>query len=132
MELTGLNHFLEIGCTTCHSGALIGAGTFQKVGLINPYENTADLGRFDVSKDDSDKFKFKVPSLRNVALTAPYFHDGASATLDATVSKMAWLQLGRKLTAEETSSLVAFLQSLSDKERGALVKKTASIKGERL
>ncbi len=127
-ELTGLGHFLEIGCTTCHSGALIGAGTFQKVGLVNPYENTTDLGRFDVSKDESDKLKFKVPSLRNVALTGPYFHDGASVKLDETVTKMAWMQLGRKLTPEETSSIVAFLRALSDKERGARVTKTASLR----
>lgn len=128
VEMAGLNAFLEVGCTTCHNGALVGATTFQKVGLVNAYENTADLGRFDVTKDDSDKFKFKVPSLRNVGLTAPYFHDGAIAQLEAAVEKMAWLQLGRKLTAEETRSIATFLNALSDKERTKGSSKTVSVK----
>jgi cytochrome c peroxidase len=125
-ELKGLDLFLEIGCTTCHNGPLVGATTFQKAGLINPYENTQDLGRFDVTKDESDQFKFKVPSLRNVALTHPYFHDGAVGKLEDAVTKMAWMQLGRKLEPAETQALVAFLQSLSDKQRGAAHRKTVS------
>jgi cytochrome c peroxidase len=127
-ELKGLETFLEIGCTTCHTGPAIGASSFQKVGLINAYENTSDFGRFDVTKEDSDKFKFKVPSLRNVALTGPYFHDGATANLEQAVTKMAWMQLGRKLTADETQSLVAFLNTLSDKSRAAKAKNRASLK----
>lgn len=127
-EQVGLNMFLEVGCTTCHNGALIGANAYHKIGLINAYENTSDLGRFEVSKDESDKFKFKVPSLRNVALTGPYFHDGKSPTLEATVKKMAWMQLGRELTPDETKSIVAFLNALSDKGRGAKATKTASSK----
>ena len=127
-ELTGLNTFIDVGCTTCHNGSMIGATTFQKVGLINAYENNADAGRFDVTKDDSDKFKFKVPSLRNIDLTAPYFHDGATDSLEKAVEQMAWMQLGRKLTPEETKSMVAFLRALSDKERGARISKTASAK----
>lgn len=123
-ELHGLDLFLEIGCTTCHYGAMVGATTFQKAGLINPYENDKDLGRYDVTKDDSDKFKFKVPSLRNVELTGPYFHDGATAELNDAVEKMAWMQLGRKVTAEEKKALVAFLRALTDKERGAHFRKT--------
>lgn len=116
-EIQGLDLFLQVGCATCHNGPLIGGNTFQKMGLINAYTNSTDLGRFDVTKDESDKFKFKVPSLRNVALTGPYFHDGASAQLDSTVKQMAQLQLGRDLAASETNALVAFLHSLSDKER---------------
>jgi cytochrome c peroxidase len=118
-ELRGLDMFLEIGCAACHNGSLLGASSYQKAGLINPYENTKDLGRFDVTKDDSDKFKFKVPSLRNVALTGPYFHDGAVPKLADVVIKMAWMQLGRKLTDAEASSLAAFLNTLSDKGRTA-------------
>jgi cytochrome c peroxidase len=118
VELTGLNSFVEIGCTTCHNGPLVGAATFQKAGLIHAYENTTDLGRFDVTKDESDKFKFKVPALRNVALTGPYFHDGAVERLDEVVKKMAWMQLGRELNEDEIKSITAFLQALSDKERG--------------
>ncbi len=124
-ELHGLDLFLEIGCTTCHNGAMVGATTFQKAGLINPYDNDKDFGRFDITKDDSDKFKFKVPSLRNVEMTAPYFHDGATAGLNDAVEKMAWLQLGRKVTPEERQALVAFLCTLTDKERGTHWRKAA-------
>jgi cytochrome c peroxidase len=115
-ELRGLNLFLTTGCTTCHNGPAIGGGQYQKVGLVNAYE-TGDLGRFDVTKEESDKEKFKVPMLRNVALTAPYFHDGKQKTLKETAQKMAWLQLGKKLSDEEASDLAAFLNSLSDKSR---------------
>jgi cytochrome c peroxidase len=104
---------------------MVGATTFQKVGLINAYDNDKDLGRFEVTKDDSDKLKFKVPSLRNVQLTGPYFHDGATVSLEQAVEKMAWMQLGRQLTPEETKSMAAFLRALSDKERAARLLKTA-------
>lgn len=93
---------------------------------MKPYENTSDLGRFNVTKDNDDKFKFKVPSLRNIAITGPYFHDGKMATLDQAVKKMADMQLGKELSAAETSQIVAFLNSLTDKKRGA--KKTVSAK----
>ena len=73
----------------------------------------ADLGRYNVTGDPRDKFKFKVPSLRNVALTAPYFHDGSAATLDDAVNAMARYQLGQRLTYAETAELVAFLESLT-------------------
>ena len=71
----------------------------------------------DVTKDEADQLKFKVPMLRNIALTAPYFHDGSVASLDEAVREMGWLQLGRKFTDDETHSLVAFLNTLTDKER---------------
>jgi cytochrome c peroxidase len=125
-QLNGLGLFLEAGCTTCHNGPLIGANAYQKVGLIHSYENTKDLGRFDVTKDESDKFRFKVPSLRNAALTSPYFHDGASARLEDAVKKMAWMQLGRTLQPDEIKSLAAFLESLSDKQRVRGVTQTAA------
>ncbi len=118
-ELKGLKTFLETGCTTCHNGPALGATTYQKVGLVNAYENAEDLGRFAVTKDADDKLKFKVPSLRNIALTAPYFHDGRVAALDKAVQKMAWMQLGKELTADETASLTAFLRALSDKKLSA-------------
>jgi cytochrome c peroxidase len=116
-ELKGLNLFLTAGCTTCHNGPLLGATTFQKVGLVNPYADSKDVGRMEVSKDEDDKFKFKVPSLRNIVLTAPYFHDGAAADLASAARQMAHLQLGKDLTEEETSSIVAFFYSLTDKPR---------------
>ncbi len=117
LELKGANLFLTTGCTTCHTGPLIGGGMYMKVGLVNPYENTSDMGRFDVTKDNDDKFKFKVPTLRNIALTAPYFHDGKIATLPEAVKKMAWLQLGKELKDDEIKAIVAFLGSLTDKSR---------------
>jgi cytochrome c peroxidase len=118
-ELKGLELFLGTGCTVCHYGPTLGGLVYHKAGLIKPYENTEDLGRYAVTKEEDDMFKFKVPSLRNVALTGPYFHDGRIQTLDLAVVKMADMQLGRQLTAEETALLSAFLKSLSDKKLAA-------------
>jgi cytochrome c peroxidase len=111
-EQKGLAMFLEVGCTTCHNGPTIGATTYQKVGLVNAYP-TDDKGRSVVSKDEDDDFKFKVPSLRNIALTYPYFHNGKVPTLPEAVKTMGWLQLGKDLTADEVGSLTAFLKSLT-------------------
>lgn len=115
-ELRGLDLFLSAGCTTCHDGPVLGGNRFQKVGLVNPYV-TPDEGRFAVTKEEGDKFLFKVPSLRNVAITEPYFHDGSQATLEEAVRQMGWLQLGRKFSENEVKDLVAFLGSLTDKPR---------------
>jgi len=118
-ELKGLRLFLDVGCTTCHVGPVIGGKSFQKMGLVNPYENTTDAGRFKVTNDEDDKFKFKVPTLRNVALTWPYFHDGRMPRLNEAVKKMGHLQLGKELTAGEEDLLIAFLNTLTDKTRRA-------------
>lgn len=115
-ELEGLNLFLTAGCTTCHFSPVLGGTTYQKVGLVHPYE-TPDQGRAKISKDEDDQYKFKVPSLRNIALTAPYFHDGSQKTLKESVTKMAFIQLDRRLTEAEADALVAFLHSLTDKAR---------------
>jgi cytochrome c peroxidase len=115
-ELKGLDLFLTVGCTTCHNGPVIGGNSYQKVGLIHPYE-TPDLGRFTVTKEEGDEYKFKVPSLRNVALTGPYFHNGKETNLKDVVIKMAYIQLDRQLTAEEADAIVAWLRSLTDKAR---------------
>ncbi len=115
-ELKGADLFLKTGCTTCHTGPLLGGNMYMKIGLVNAYE-TADLGRFGVTKDNDDKFKFKVPTLRNIALTGPYFHDGKVATLPDAVKKMGWHQLGKELKDDEIKALVAFLGSLTDKPR---------------
>lgn len=119
VELRGLKTFMEIGCASCHNGPLLGGNAYHKVGLIHPYP-TSDVGRFEVTKDDGDMHKFKVPMLRNIALTAPYFHDGKHAKLEDAVETMAYIQLDRKLTKEEKQDIVAFLRALSDKERAAL------------
>ena len=87
------------------------------MGDAKAYANTEDVGRFEVTKKDEDKFVFKVPSLRNIALTAPYFHDGKAAKLGDAVSQMADLQRGEKLSDEQVADIVAFLGALSDKER---------------
>jgi len=124
-ELKGLDTFISTGCIACHNGPLIGAGMFQKIGIANPYANSKDLGRFEITKNENDKLFFKVPSLRNIALTGPYFHDGSVSSLDEAVKNVAWLQLGKKLTDEEVKSIVAFLHTLSDKTRAA-AKRTAA------
>jgi cytochrome c peroxidase len=124
-ELKGLDTFINTGCITCHIGPAFGGQMYQKMGLVNPYENKEDLGRYEVTKNEAEKYFFKVPSLRNIALTGPYFHDGKASTLEEAVTKMGWLQLGKKLTEEEVKSIVSFLNALSDKDRAA-AKKTAS------
>lgn len=118
-ELQGLNLFLTVGCTTCHVGPTIGGNMYQKIGLIHPYANTNDVGRIKVNGEECDQYRFKVPSLRNVALTYPYFHDGQARDLRSAVKQMAYMQLGKELTDNEISSLTAFLNSLSDKTRKA-------------
>ena len=86
---------------------------YQKVGAVRPWPNQTDLGRFDVTKKDEDKLFFKVPSLRNIAKTAPYFHDGKTATLEEAVKMMAAHQLGKDLSDQEIASIVTFLNALT-------------------
>ncbi|MEQ1503596.1 MAG: cytochrome c peroxidase [Myxococcota bacterium] len=111
-EVAGLELFVATGCTACHAGATVGGAMYQKLGLVNAYE-TKDLGRFEVTKNEADKFMFKVPSLRNVTHTGPYFHDGSIASLDEAVKKMAHHQLGKELTDAEVASIVGFLDTLT-------------------
>lgn len=115
-ERKGLQTFISVGCVGCHNGSLFGGNSYQKLGVVNAWK-TDDQGRYAVTKDEADKFKFKVPSLRNIEITGPYFHDGSQSTLDGTVREMAWLQLGRKLTDEEADAIVTFLHTLTDKDR---------------
>jgi cytochrome c peroxidase len=116
-EKGGLRMFLEIGCSDCHRGALLGANRYEKMGEAQAYQNTKDPGRYEVTKKEADKFKFKVPSLRNIAITAPYFHDGQAATLAEAVKQMAWLQLDKELKPQQIEAIVAFLNALTDKPR---------------
>lgn len=116
-EKKGLAEFIKVGCADCHQGALLGGDRYEKMGQAKDYANKEDLGRFEVTKKDEDKFVFKVPSLRNIALTGPYFHDGKAATLRDAVSQMADLQVGEELNDQQVASIVAFLGSLSDKAR---------------
>ncbi len=112
-EKTGFNAFVSAGCQTCHSGALLGGNFYQKLGVMKPYPDDADPGRAKVTKSDSDKMFFKVPSLRNVEKTGPYFHNGKVGGLDIAVKHMAEYQLGKPLTEAETNSIVTFLKSLT-------------------
>lgn len=125
-EQTGLHTFITTGCVTCHMGPAMGGNLYQKMGLLKPYANDRDTGRAALTKNEAEKFFFKVPSLRNIALTHPYFHDGGAKTLEEAVGTMAEIQLGKTLNAGEKQQIVAFLKSLSDKDRAAAAeKKTA-------
>lgn len=112
-ERRGLELFVVTGCTACHNGPAVGGTSFQKLGLIEEFPDVKDTGRFEVTKNEEDRFKFRVPTLRDVEKTWPYFHDGSVAELDTAVRLMAKHQLGRVLTDEETADLVAFLKSLT-------------------
>ena len=117
-QLAGLEKFVAHGCTGCHNGALLGGNSLQKFGIFKDYwqatgSTTIDLGRFNVTKKEEDKYVFRVPMLRNINKTAPYFHDGSVATLDAAVRVMADVQLGRKLPDADVADIVAFLGSLT-------------------
>jgi cytochrome c peroxidase len=111
-EKKGAETFFVTGCVTCHSGVGIGGAMFQKVGLVSPYA-TKDLGRHEVTRNEADKFVFKVPSLRNVEKTGPYFHDGGVATLEEAVVLMGKHQLGRDLQPQAVSEIVTFLKALT-------------------
>ncbi len=114
-ELAGYQLFNKSGCVGCHNGANLGGNSFQKMGLVEPYKGNKSgvEGRAAVTGKDADRFSFKVPTLRNVELTYPYFHDGAADTLAEAVDIMGRLQLGKKFTAEENAQLVAFLKTLT-------------------
>ena len=112
-ELEGLKAFSDAGCIQCHTGELIGGSMFQKAGALQAWPNQKDQGRFEVTHQEADRMVFKVPSLRNVALTAPYFHDGSVTKLPEAVRMMGKHQLGIELTDPEIASIVAWLGSLT-------------------
>lgn len=122
-EQKGYQLFQEKGCTACHSGSYFGGQFYQR---LNPdyYKDrgipitTADLGRFNVTKNEADKYFFKVPMLRNIAVTGPYFHDGKLKTLDEAIYKMGKYQLGQELTPKEVKAIAAFLRSLTGTYKG--------------
>ncbi len=112
-EKAGFNTFIDAGCPTCHTGVLLGGNMYQKIGATKPWPDATDPGRFNITHDQADMLMFKVPSLRNVEKTAPYFHDGKVSKLNEAVSQMATYQLGRDLTAAETESIVIWVKSLT-------------------
>lgn len=122
-ELKGFNTFMANGCQACHNGELLGGNSYQKLGAVKPWPNQNDHGRMDVTKNQADDMFFKAPSLRNIAKTGPYYHDGSVAELDEAVRLMAEHQLGKKLSDEDTKSIVAFLNSLTGELDAAFVAK---------
>jgi cytochrome c peroxidase len=112
-ELDGLNEFLGANCQTCHMGPYLGGGLFQKLGIVKAWPDDSDTGRHKVTGNESEKMMFKVPSLRNVAETGPYFHDGKVPALHEAVGNMAEYELGSVLTPEQIDSIVVFLESLT-------------------
>lgn len=115
-EKQGLQTFMSTGCTACHSGAVMGGTMYQKFGLMANYwdmtkSQKIDDGRYQVTKNDVDKYMFKVPSMRNIEKTHPYFHDGSVADLSQAVKIIAKLQLNKDLTDQEVQDIVTFLKS---------------------
>ncbi|MBY6239873.1 cytochrome-c peroxidase [Methylosinus sp. Sm6] len=117
-EQAGLRKFIAVGCAGCHDGVGLGGASFAKFGVVSDYWKETgvaepDKGRADVTKNDADLYVFKVPSLRNVAKTAPYFHDGSVAELPRAVRVMGKTQLGVDLADKDVESIVAFLGALT-------------------
>jgi cytochrome c peroxidase len=117
-QKAGLRAFIATGCAGCHNGLLLGGGTFQRFGVVKDYwpetgSKKIDVGRFAATKKEEDRYVFRVPMLRNVAKTAPYFHDGSVDRLDRAVRVMGAVQLGRAIDDATVNSIVAFLGSLT-------------------
>lgn len=115
---SGLKTFMRVGCASCHNGVAVGGGTFQKFGVVENYwketgSAPVDDGRYSVTHDVADRYFFKVPGLRNVTMTPPYFHDGSVLTLSDAVLIMGKVQLGQGLTKQQIKAVIAFLASLT-------------------
>jgi cytochrome c peroxidase len=123
-EARGYDLFKAYGCAACHQGVNIGGNLFQRFGVFHdPFAergttNAADLGRYTVTGRDDDRNVFRVPSLRNVAVTPPYLHDGSVASLDEAVGIMARSQLGRELPEQDINLIVRFLHTLTGVYQG--------------
>ena len=123
-ERAGYSLFKSHGCISCHQGVNVGGNLFEKFGALRDYfkdrgnVEESDLGRYNNTKREADRYVFRVASLRNVALTPPYFHDGNTKTLEEAVQIMSRYQLGRTLSAEQTRLIVAFLKTLTGEYEG--------------
>lgn len=121
-EKNGYRLFKSYGCTACHQGVNVGGNMFQKMGVMQEHVHAtstpADLGRYSITKREEDRHVYRVPSLRNVAVTAPYFHDGSIATLPEAIHEMAKYQLGRPIPKQDIDLIVAFLHTLTGEYRG--------------
>jgi cytochrome c peroxidase len=123
-EKEGYQLFKDYGCISCHQGMNVGGNLFQPFGIIGNYfadrgkVTHADLGRYNVTQNEADRHVFRVPSLRNVALTPPYFHDGSAQTLEKAITIMVKYQLGRPLKKEQIERIAQFLRTLTGEYRG--------------
>lgn len=122
-EERGYQTFRSTGCTNCHRGSKVGVDRYEVLGEANPWPDTQDLGRFELTFDEGDRLVFRIPGLRDVARTAPYFHDGSVETLPKAVELMAWHQLNVKLDPQAIDDIVAFLKTLD----GELPKALAAV-----
>lgn len=109
----GFLAFLDAGCQACHSGRLLGGSLYQKLGAVEPYPDESDPGRYEVTGNEADRMFFKVPTLRNIEKTAPYYHDGSVATLEEAVRLMGKHQLGKELSADQIDLIVYWMKSLT-------------------
>ncbi len=114
-EKHGLRVFLDVGCMSCHTGPQVGGTMLQKMGAVVPWPNQSDSGRMAVTKQPADQMVFKVPSLKNIAETAPYFHDGSGRDLASAIRKMGRHQLGIDLGNQEVEAIVAWMRSMTGK-----------------
>lgn len=112
-EQAGAEKFVQYGCTTCHTGTLLGGDRYMKAGLVKPWPNVKDTGRFALTGEEADKFVFKVPSLRNITKTGPYFHDASATSLTDAIRTMGRHQLGMEIPAADVELIAAFLGSLT-------------------
>jgi len=111
-EIAGYNSFKDYGCISCHNGVNIGGNLIQKLGILKSYK-TNDFGRYYITENLEDMYFFKVPSLRNVALTAPYLHDGNAITLRDAVEKMIEFQVGYTIKETDIKNILEFLETLT-------------------
>jgi len=112
-EKSGFNTFAAVGCQWCHYGPFVGGAVYQKLGVVKPWPVQTDQGRYQVTKEETDRMVFKVPSLRNIKKTGPYFHDGSVATLDQAIRNMAVHQRGVTLNDAQVKSIETWMDSLT-------------------
>jgi len=113
LERRGLRVFLDSGCMVCHTGPQVGGTMFERVGVVEPWPNDADVGRASITHLAADRMVFKVPSLKNVAETAPYFHDGSADTLEAAIRMMGRHQLGIELRDQDVDAIAAWMRAMT-------------------
>jgi cytochrome c peroxidase len=128
-EMRGLYVFMDAGCTSCHEGAGMGGDAFKKLGSAMKY-TTTDIGRYGVTKKEADRFVFKVPTLRNIEMTAPYLHDGSQATLKDVIRLMVKYQtVAGARSEEDIASIETFLKTLTGELPTDYIKPPAELPG---